>query len=448
MFRRFCVVAIVVLSSPICGSGAWAQRSNAPVAMMQAAGGRRSGGDQILDPLPRHCPESVIVKFSGDVVEEDRDSILGRYGCFVLQTCEPGMFHRVGIPPGEMPERVVWLLEMEDVVEYAELNLYASLYFVPDDPFYAPYQWNLQNEVSGGINMEAAWDIEMGDPNVIVAVLDTGVAYEDHGRFRQAPDLAQTSFVAGYDFVNDDAHPNDDQGHGTHVTGTIAQSTENARGVAGIAFGCSIMPIKVLDNQGVGDSFNIARGVYHAAENGAHVINMSFGSPDRSRAVEQALAFAYGRGVTIVCSAGNGFADGNLPSYPAVHNDYCIAVGAVRYDDTRAYYSSTGPHLDVVAPGGDLRVDQNRDGYPDGIIQQTFTVDPSTFNYYFFQGTSSAAPHVSGIAALLVSQGVTDPDAVRAAIEGTARDVGPLGWDPEYGWGVVDAYAALLYWMP
>jgi len=415
---------------------------------MQADGGSRSGGSRILDPLPRYCPESVIVKFSGDVLEEDRDSILGRYGCLIARTCEPGMFHRVRIPPGEMPERVVGLLEMEDVVEYAELNYFASLYFVPDDPFYAPYQWNLQNETTGGINMEAAWDIETGDPNVIVAVLDTGVAYEDYGRFRKAPDLAQTSFVAGYDFVNEDAHPNDDQGHGTHVTGTIAQSTDNARGVAGIAFGCSIMPIKVLDNKGVGNSFDIARGIYHAAENGAHVINMSFGSPDRSRAIEQALAFAYGRGVTIVCAAGNGFADGNLPSYPAAHNDYCIAVGAVRYDDTRAYYSGTGPHLDVVAPGGDLRVDQNRDGYPDGIIQQTFTVDPSTFNYYFFQGTSSAAPHVSGIAALLISQGVMDPHAVRAAIEGTARDVGPPGWDPEYGWGVVDAHAALLYWMP
>ncbi len=448
MFRRFFLVAIVVLSSPICGPGAWAQRSNTPIAVMQAAGGHRSGGNQVLDPLPRYCPESIIVKFSGGVIEEDRDSVLGRYGCFIMQTCEPGGFHRVGLSPGVRLERIVSLLEAEPAVEYAERNYFASIYFVPDDPFYSPYQWNLQNEVTGGINMEAAWDIETGDPNVIVAVLDTGVAYEDHGRFRQAPDLAQTSFVAGYDFVNDDAHPNDDQGHGTHVAGTIAQSTDNARGVAGIAFGCSILPIKVLDNKGVGNSFDIARGIYHAAENGAHVINMSFGSPDRSRAIEQALAFAYGRGVTIVCAAGNNFVDGNLPSYPAAHNDYCIAVGAVRYDDTRAYYSSTGPHLDVVAPGGDLRVDQNRDGYPDGIIQQTFTVDPGTFNYYFFQGTSSAAPHVSGVAALLISQGVTDPDAVRAAIEGTARDVGPPGWDPEYGWGVVNAHAALLYWVP
>lgn len=448
MFRRSLLVVIVALCSPVYGPRVAARVGDEPIGGIEAVGDRQSGPRLITDHPNRYCPESIIVKFSGDVPEEDRDLVLGRYGCFVVQTCERGMFHRVRIPPSEMPERVVWLLDMEGVVEYAELNHYASLYFVPDDPFYAPYQWNLQNEVSGGINMEAAWDIEMGDPNVIVAVLDTGVAYEDHGRFRQAPDLAQTLFVPGYDFVNDDAHPNDDHGHGTHVTGTIAQSTDNARGVAGIAFGCSIMPVKVLDTRGVGNSFDIARGVYHAAENGAHVINMSFGSSDRSRTIEQALAFAYGRGVTIVCAAGNGFADGNLPSYPAAHNDYCIAVGAVRYDDTRAYYSSTGPHLDVVAPGGDLRVDQNRDGYPDGIIQQTFTVDPSTFNYYFFQGTSSAAPHVSAVAALLISQGVTAPDMVRAAIEGTARDVGPSGWDPEYGWGVVDAHAALLYWMP
>jgi serine protease len=280
---------------------------------------------------------------------------------------------------------------------------------------------------------------------VIVAVLDTGIAYEDYRGFVQAPDLAQTLFVPGYDFVNDDAHPNDDQGHGTHITGTLAQSTNNDKGVAGIAYGCSIMPVKVLGEDGVGDYFDIARAIYFATDHGARVINMSLGSPDTSTTIEEAMAYAFGQGVTIVCAAGNEFEEGNAPSYPAAYNDYCIAVGAVRYDDTRSYYSNTGSYIDVVAPGGDLLVDQNGDGYPDGILQQTFTIDPSDFGYYFFQGTSSATPHVSGVAALLVSHGVTDPNAVRVAIEGTARDVGPVGWDEQYGWGVVDAYAALLY---
>lgn len=447
MFGRiFLAVSIVSLGAPWLSS-VWAYAHSYPAVQVYDTWVLPPGLGQV-SALPRYCSGDIIVKFADECPAGDRNWILARHGCTIAQSCEGGRFHRVRIPPEETPERMVSLLETEDAVEYAELNYYASIYFVPDDPYYYPYQWDLQNDVTGGINMEAAWDIETGDPNVIVAVLDTGIAYEDYGHFRQAPDLAQTRFVPGYDFVNDDAHPNDDQGHGTHIAGTIAQSTDNGRGVAGIAFGCSIMPVKVLAEDGIGDYFDIAQAIYFATDNGAHVINMSLGSPDASRTIQQALAFAYGRGVTIVCAAGNDFEDGNPPSYPAAYDNYCIAVGAVRYDDARAYYSNTGSYLDVAAPGGDLLADQNRDGYPDGILQQTFTVDPGTFNYYFFHGTSSAAPHVSGVAALLISRGLTDPDAVRAAIESTARDVGPAGWDAQYGWGVIDAHAALLYGVP
>lgn len=447
MFGRILfAVSITSLATPL-QSSVWVYGHSYPAVKVYDTWVLPPSFGQVSDQ-PRYCGGDLIVKFVDECPAEDRDWILARYGCVIARSCEGDRFHRVRIPPEETPERMVSLLETEDAVEYAELNYYASIYFVPDDPYYFPYQWDLQNDATGGINMEAAWDIETGDPNVIVAVLDTGIAYEDYGDFRRAPDLAQTRFVPGYDFVNDDAHPNDDQGHGTHVAGTIAQSTNNDRGVAGIAFGCSIMPVKVLAGDGIGDYFDIARAIYFATENGAHVINMSLGSPDASRTIEQALAFAHASGVTIVCAAGNDFEDGNPPSYPAAYDDYCIAVGAVRYDDTRAYYSNTGAYLDVAAPGGDLLVDQNRDGYPDGVLQQTFTIDPGTFNYYFFQGTSSAAPHVSGVAALLISQGLTDPDAVRAAIEGAARDVGPTGWDAQYGWGVVDAHAALLHGLP
>jgi serine protease len=396
-----------------------------------------------LPPRPR--PTSVIVRFAPDYPEDQKDGMLGIYGCSTDRACRFRRIRRVRVPQGITPEEMALLLNTEQGVVYAEVNHYARMYLVPADPFYAPYQWHFQNDVTGGMGMEAAWDIETGDPNVIVAVLDTGVAYEDYGDYRQAPDLAYTQFVPGYDFVNDDAHPNDDQGHGTHVTGTIAQSTNNDEGVAGIAFGCSIMPIKVLDHEGVGDSFDIARGIYFAVDNGARVINMSLGSPERSTAIEEAVAYAYQHGVTVVCASGNAYEEGNPTSYPAAYDDYCIAVGAVRYDNTRSYYSNTGSYVDVVAPGGDLRVDQNGDGYPDGIIQQTFTAESPDFHYYFLQGTSMAAPHVSGVAALLLSQGVTDPDAVRGAIEGTARDLGPAGWDHEYGWGMIDAHAALLY---
>jgi serine protease len=331
-------------------------------------------------------------------------------------------------------------------VEYAELNYRVQLFLEPNDPYFG-YQWNLYNPVHGGIQMEAAWDIETGDPNVIIAVLDSGVAYEDYGIYRQAPDLAETHFVPGYDFVNDDSHSNDDNGHGTHVTGTLAQSTNNGLGVTGVAFGCSIMPVKVMDAAGEGDYFTISQGIYFAAQHGAKVINLSLGSPTTAITLQNAVAYAYQSGVTIVCAAGNDYQNGNPPDYPAAYDQYCIAVGAVRYDNQRARYSSTGSYLDVVAPGGDTLVDQNRDGYPDGIVQQTFAVSPTDFAYYFFQGTSMAAPHVSGLAALLISHGVTGPDNVREAIQQTAVDLGPAGWDAQYGWGLIDAATALRYFI-
>jgi len=229
------------------------------------------------------------------------------------------------------------------------------------------------------------------------------------------------------------------------VAGTIGQSTNNGMGVAGIAYGCSIMPVKVLDKDGLGDHFTIAKGIRFAVENGARIINLSLGSSQPSKTLREAVKMAYDRGVTVVVAAGNSYLDGNPVSYPAAETAYCIGVGAVRYDSKRAPYSNTGAYVSVVAPGGDMRVDQNGDGYVDGILQQTFRSDPGEFAYWFFEGTSMAAPHVSGVAALLASQGITDPDKIREALEGTAQDLGPVGRDDEYGWGLIDASAALDY---
>ena len=396
---------------------------------------------------PKRSEDSIIVKFKEGVAQDVKDRVVGQHGCSILRTGDAGSLHLVRIPQSGSPEDTVAAFSGHDCVEYAELNHYAHLFLTPDDPYLA-YQWDLDNAVTGGIGMEAAWSIETGDPNVVVAVVDTGVAYENHGVYRQAPDLTETSFVSGYDFVNDDNHPNDDNGHGTHVTGTIAQSTNNGIGVAGVAFGCSIMPVKVMDAKGQGDYFTIMQGIYYAVNHGAQVINLSLGADSPSTALKTALAFAYQHGVTVVCAAGNDYMKGNPVEYPAAYHDTCIAVGATRFDNERAPYSSTGSYLDVVAPGGDTTVDQNGDGYPDGILQQTFVLNPTAFAYYFFQGTSMAAPHVSGLAALLISHGVKGPDNVRQAIEKTATDVGSAGWDPEYGWGLINAGAALVYQAP
>lgn len=393
---------------------------------------------------PKYVPGEITVKFKRGVSDNVIREINQRQGCSVLSLSKRGGFKRLRIPRNKNVEEMAIIYNRNPNVEYAEPNFIALASMVPNDTYYS-FQWNMDNNTHGGIHMEAAWEVQTDSSNVIVAVIDTGVAYEDYGVYKKAPDLANTSFVSGYDFVNNDSHPNDDEGHGTHVTGTIAQSTNNNLGVAGVAFNTSIMPIKVLNSVGSGTYADIVEGIYFAADNEANVINMSLGGGSPAIALEDALAYAYNKNVTIVCSAGNEYEQGNFPSYPAAYDDYCIAVGATRFDETRAYYSTTGSYLDIAAPGGDLTVDQNNDRYSDGVLQQTFGDDPQAFGYWFYQGTSMAAPHISGVAALIISNGTTGPDNVRQALEKTAEDKGLAGLDEEYGWGIVNAYAALNY---
>ncbi len=355
--------------------------------------------------------DEIIVKFKGD--KEPR----------VLK-----------VPEGKVGERVKEYKKKADVI-YAEPNYIAYALIVPNDPYYK-YQWHLDNPVNGGIQTEEAWNISTGS-GVKVAVIDTGI--------RKGTDLANTCFVAGYDYVNKDTDPTDDNGHGTHVAGTIAQSTNNALGVAGVAFNSCLMPVKVLGATGAGTYANVALGIRYAADNGAKVINLSLGGSSDSTTLKDAVAYAYNKGVTVIAAAGNENSTSIL--YPAAYDDYVVAVGAIQYDETRAPYSNYGPSLDIVAPGGNTAVDQNGDGYGDGVLQQTFTISSGriTWGYYFFQGTSMATPHVSGVAALVIANGVTGPDNVRAALQTTAEEKGSPGWDATYGWGLVDAYKALQW---
>jgi serine protease len=392
--------------------------------------------------------DEIVVKFKDTVRAAQIEQINNKHRAEVLYTSPFAHFKRVKVPKGKTPHQLVDDYKNEPDIEYAELNYLAYAMFIPNDPLFQN-QWNFYNNVNGGIRANLAWEITTGEPNVIIAVVDTGVAYENYksrGKtYEQAPELSQAHFVAGYDFVNNDAHPNDDEGHGTHVTGTLAQNTNNGVGPAGLAFGCSIMPVKVLNKQGSGTYTDIADGIYFAVDNSAKVINMSLGGSADSTTLRNACAYAYNHGVTVVCAAGNEYQSGNAPSYPAAYDAYCIAVGAVRFDKTRAYYSNTGSYLDIAAPGGDVTVNQNGDSYPDGIVQQTFVSNYTDWQYEWYEGTSMATPHVSAVAAMLISQGTSSPDAVRQAIQTTATDMGAPGWDPEYGWGVLDAYAALMY---
>ena len=343
-------------------------------------------------------------------------------------------FRILKVPYGQAKEKVKEYKGKKEV-EFAELNYIAEAYVFPNDEYYQ-HQWNFD-----AINMESAWQSSTGS-GTIVAVIDTGIAYEDYGAYEQAPDLVNTCFVQGYDFINGDTHANDDNAHGTHVAGTIAQSTDNVEGVAGIAFDACLMPVKVLNSRGSGTYAQIADGIYYAANNHADVINMSLGGVYASDILEDAVIYAYNKGVVIVAAAGN--ENVAQVGYPAAY-DNVIAVGASDYDNNRAPYSCYGPDLDIVAPGGNTNVDLNGDGYSDGILQNTFkSRKPTDFSYYFYQGTSMASPHVAGVAALILSLDPTlSSDSVFAILTTSSSDLGDEGWDVNHSYGLLDAQAAL-----
>lgn len=386
------------------------------------------------------APNEVIFRVRPGVSQAEVTRILASQGIRGVEANIRTGFQRAVLSVNNALE-VAALLNLNPAIEYAEPNYLARAELVPNDPYFI-YQWNFPM-----INMGLAWDLSIG-AGVTVAVVDTGAAFENNGVYAKAPDLAGTLFAPGWDFVNNDAYPDDDNGHGTHMTGTIAQTTNNLLGVAGIAYGSTIMPVKVLDSASNGLFSNIASGIYYAVNNGAKIINMSFGTYTASVTLQDAVNYAYLNGVSIIASAGNNAS--SIPHYPSSYPS-CVCVSAVRYDKTRPFYSNYGPDVDICAPGGDLSVDQNLDGHPDGICQQTHNGTLYTqFNYALFQGTSCAAAHASGVAALVQSAagGTLTPDALKSTLETTSIDLGAVGWDQDFGWGLVNALAAVQSVLP
>lgn len=279
----------------------------------------------------------------------------------------------------------------------------------------------------------------------IVAVIDTGVARPDDSGGSGAPDLAGTSFVPGWDFVEGDDTPQDENGHGTHVASTVAATTDNGIGVAGVAPGTTIMPLRVLDEKGRGEDWHVAAAVRWAVDNGADVANLSIGSTSASKVLLDAVDYAHRRGVIVVAASGNEAQTTGKVLQPAAQPGV-IAVGAVLRNGARASYSNFGPELDIVAPGGDLRIDEDGDGRPDGILQESLDPDDRTrYCYCYLAGTSMAAPQVSAVAAMLVSLGVSEPAEVKRILEASAWDLGAVDRDDEYGSGLLDARAAVLH---
>jgi subtilisin family serine protease len=338
------------------------------------------------------------------------------------------------VEPGREKEIAQQLAALPEV-EYAEPDRIAHLYAIPSDPLYPGYQWNLPK-----IGAPQAWDVTTGDPGVVVAVVDSGFDVGhgdgpahlllgcDYVRWRD------TSFGGACPRVQDD--PN---GHGTHVAGIVAARQNNGLGISGVAPGVSLMPIRTADETGASYLSDVASAVREATDGGARVINLSLGGPASTTTLQSAVQYALQRGVVVVAAMGNEYQQGSPISYPAAY-DGVVAVGAATRDDQHARYSNTGDHISLVAPGGD----GDAVGDPLNWITSLYprALDPAGFA--FMVGTSQASPHVAGTAGLMFSAAPSLSGAEAARLlRSTARPLGGAVPNPTFGYGYLDASAAV-----
>jgi serine protease len=440
-----------------------------------------------------YVPHEVIVGYRPGAVETPA---LARFGVRSSSPAPTPGSRVLHLRPGESVAAAIARLRRQSGVAYAVPNYLAHMAggssgggsteaaeaqvageFYPDDggrsdraQGWELMQWNMLP--ASGVNAPQAWANLLGvhragGKGVVIAVLDTGVAYRNWKNFERSPDFGRTHFVAPYDFVSNNKYPLDRNGHGTFVAGIIAESTNNGIGLTGLAYGASIMPIRVLDASGEGDEATIARGIRYAVKHGAQVINLSleFLPSQVSRGSEipqivSAIGYARRHGVTVVGAAGNDETD--QIAYPA-RTPGVISVGATTRDRCLADYSNGGSGLDIVAPGGgnDAIMPNEPQCHPErslpSIYQLTLTSPPhwNRFGYpNYYIGTSMSSPEVAGAAALVIASRVIGshptPDQILARLEETATTLPVGGTKPnsDYGYGLLNAGAATTPGLP
>ena len=400
---------------------------------------------------PPYRPDEVLVKFKPTLSEQAIKTTIAAYQCKKLKRIPRINVYKIKIQTSTTLEETLFALRRNPDVEYAEPNYLAYITETPNDSLF-DYQYALYNsgqdvgppgspqgEERADIKATSTWEETKGDEEIIIAILDTGVDL-DH------PDLDEKIYSSGYDFINIDSDATDDEGHGTHVAGIAAAETHNNEGIAGVAWNCKILPVKVLDDLGDGSYSETSEGIIWAADNGADVINLSLGGDFPSITLENALKYAYDMDVVIVAAAGN---EGGAVIYPAAYDDYCLAVAATNYNDERVtlenssddplykWESNYGPEIDVAAPGARIIS-----------TVPTWFWGPDSFPYAWGDGTSMASPHVAGLAALIksVKPNLT-ADQIMKVIRYSADDVNyvnNIGRDNYIGFGRINSAKALV----
>lgn len=390
-------------------------------------------------------PNEVIVKYQPNIGFRTKSFVGSSLGLRQLRTVFSSDFAVYEVPPGSTPEATIARLQSNPYVLYAERNPIGYITADPNDPVFRN-QWSLraQGDGSYGINVSDAWPISVG-LGVTVAVLDTGAAYENYQSYYADPDMDPLRVRPGWDFVNQDFHPNDDSqfGHGSHLCSLIAATTNNGFSSAGIAPGCTLMPIKCFDADGVTTADRLASGLSYAGRFEARVILLGGATAEKSQCLQDMINEVAARGSLVVAGAGNNGV--NVNAAPGTHAVYSnvMYVGATARDGSLAPYSNRGSYLSVVAPGGaaDTEGPLAATYSPNDAQAPLFGFRPDGNSVQPMHGTSVAAAHVAGVAALVMGAlpGIS-PELARAQIEITAL---PLGDPTLFGAGLVDATAAV-----
>jgi thermitase len=393
-------------------------------------------------PSGVYVPGQVLVKFRANVPRIQQLAMIGAVGATAFQELPTLHAFGLSLPPGLSVEEAVSFWSQVPLIEYAEPNYIVHASVTPNDSLFNK-QYALSNP--GGtlllpdsplgtqgadIKATAGWEETKGSESVVIAVLDTGVDLLH-------PDLKDKLFSNGRDFVNDDLDASDDNGHGTVVAGIAGAETNNSEGIAGVAWYCQILPVKVLDQDGLGTVAQVSDGITWAADqaaNGVKVINVSWGLDEPSEVLRDAVEYAYSQGVLVVAAAGS---TGGAVEFPAAYDNYVLAVAATDYNDSLYELSNTGSEIDVAAPGVEIMSTVPRGFY-----------GPGSIDYGFWTGTSVAAPQVAGVAALVISlKPFLTVDEVMDVIRFSADDVNASqypGKDEFIGFGRINFETAVV----